>query len=70
MPQTQAQKEQIASLREEVESLQRHYKVQRLKLSKTLGDLVQYCGDHLNEDPLVFPTKDNPFKEKKGCEVL
>ena len=29
-----------------------------------------FCGDHLNEDPLIFPSKENPFKEKKGCELL
>lgn len=70
MPLTQAQREQMLKLREEVGSLQRHYKVQRVRLSKTLGELIQYCNDHMNQDPLIFPVKENPFKEKKSCDLL
>jgi len=54
----------------EVEQLRTHYRMNRVPLSETLTDLKAYTDQNLANDPLVYPTKENPFKEKKTCTVL
>lgn len=53
-----------------VEDLRMLAKLDRMPLNKTIKDLIQYCEANLPSDPLVHPVKDNPFKEKRGCQLL
>ena len=54
----------------EVEQLRIHYRVKRTNLSKTIKDMIDYCQSNIQEDPLIYPVKENPFKEKKSCTIL
>lgn len=55
-----------------VEQLNREAKVQRVKLSLSASELVQYCEQQGNVDPLVSPkaAHDNPFRNSGGKCVL
>ncbi|CAL9693448.1 unnamed protein product [Knipowitschia caucasica] len=46
--------------------------MERLKISLTAVDLVQYCQDHKRNDPLLTGINSalNPFKDKKSCVLL
>ncbi len=57
-------------LREEVASLRRQYNMQRVKMSQSIPEMVRYCQDHAQNDPLLMPAKDNPFKDKKRCTLI
>ena len=45
-------------------------KMQREPISKTIGSMIKYCSEHMAEDPLIFPVKENPFRGKKSCSIL
>ena len=53
-----------------VDQMRIHYQMERVRMSITTQDLVKYCEQNMQSDPLIFPVKDNPFKEKKGCAIL
>ncbi|KAK2183324.1 hypothetical protein NP493_315g03076 [Ridgeia piscesae] len=40
--------------------------MERMKVSKSVQGLIEYCRDNLQADPLYCPVKENPFKEKKS----
>ncbi|XP_072298321.1 guanine nucleotide-binding protein G(I)/G(S)/G(O) subunit gamma-12-like [Eucyclogobius newberryi] len=46
--------------------------MERLKISLTAVDLVQYCQEHKRSDPLLTGINSslNPFKDKKSCVLL
>uniref|UniRef100_A0A8C6WTN0 Guanine nucleotide-binding protein subunit gamma n=1 Tax=Neogobius melanostomus TaxID=47308 RepID=A0A8C6WTN0_9GOBI len=45
--------------------------MERLKISLTAADLVQYCQEHKRSDPLLTGINtSNPFKDKKSCVLL
>ncbi|KAJ0001474.1 hypothetical protein NQD34_006494 [Periophthalmus magnuspinnatus] len=46
--------------------------MERLKISLTAVDLVQYCQEHKRCDPLLtgINSSMNPFKDKKSCVLL
>ncbi|PIO12190.1 hypothetical protein AB205_0052360 [Aquarana catesbeiana] len=46
--------------------------VQQLRISKASADLMRYCDEHANHDPLLMgiPASENPFKDKKPCIIL
>jgi len=54
----------------EVEQLRIHCGMERMKVSKSVQGLIEYCRDNLQADPLYCPVKENPFKEKKSCTIL
>ena len=54
-------------LKMQIETLRVHADVCRMKLSKTIKELIEYCEAHKHEDPLVA----NPFKDTKmKCTIL
>ena len=55
-----------------VEQLRRELTVQRVKLSICVNELIQYCEQQGNVDPLVSPkaAHDNPFRNSGGKCVL
>ncbi|XP_061605483.1 guanine nucleotide-binding protein G(I)/G(S)/G(O) subunit gamma-7-like isoform X2 [Phyllopteryx taeniolatus] len=55
-----------------VEQLQLEASMERIKISLTAVDLVQYCQDHRRSDPLItsVAASSNPFKDKKSCVLL
>ncbi|XP_037112024.1 guanine nucleotide-binding protein G(I)/G(S)/G(O) subunit gamma-7-like [Syngnathus acus] len=55
-----------------VEQLRLEASMERIKISLTAGDLVQYCQEHKRSDPLLtrVAASSNPFKEKKSCVLL
>ena len=66
----QNKSEQVNKLKNDQEALRRHLKVDRMKCSRTIQELIQSCETQIREDPLIFPVRDNPFKEKKMCNIL
>ena len=62
----------LQSQRTFVEQLRRELKVQRVKLSQCANELVQYCEQQGNVDPLVSPkaSHDNPFRNSGSKCVL
>ncbi|TRZ00834.1 hypothetical protein DNTS_028145 [Danionella cerebrum] len=46
--------------------------VHQLRVSKASADLMRYCAEHAKHDPLLMgiPTSENPFKDKKHCNIL
>ncbi|KAH3867411.1 hypothetical protein DPMN_030618 [Dreissena polymorpha] len=69
MPFTQ-KSEQVIKKKNERDALDRHYRMNRQKVSVTLKDMINFCRQHQMEDPLIFPVRENPFKEKKTCQIL
>ena len=57
-----------------VEQLRRELTVQRVKLSICVNELIQYCEQQGNVDPLVSPKAhaDNPFRNSGDsvCECV
>ena len=57
-----------------VEQLRRELTVQRVKLSVCVNELIQYCEQQGNVDPLVSPKAhaDNPFHNygNSSCECV
>ncbi|VDO00804.1 unnamed protein product [Rodentolepis nana] len=64
-------RQDVKSKREEVRALKAHARIKPMNLSKTLFELVEYITQREGKDPLLYPPKDNPFREKKiACAVL
>lgn len=57
-------------LKEEALLLQMNYKMSREKMSQTIAALIRYCNEAAPSDPLINPVKENPFKEKRSCNIL
>uniref|UniRef100_A0A3P8W028 Guanine nucleotide-binding protein subunit gamma n=1 Tax=Cynoglossus semilaevis TaxID=244447 RepID=A0A3P8W028_CYNSE len=55
-----------------VDQLRLEASMERIKISLTAADLVQYCKDHRRSDPLLvgIAASSNPFKDKKTCVLL
>jgi len=66
----QNKSEHVVKKKNERDALARHLKMDRVKVSATARELVIYCNSHIAEDPLIFPVKENPFKDKKTCKIL
>lgn len=62
----------LQSQRTFVEQLRRELKVHRVKLSQCANELVQYCEQQSNADPLVSPraAHDSPFRNAGSKCVL
>ncbi|XP_006638298.1 guanine nucleotide-binding protein G(I)/G(S)/G(O) subunit gamma-T2 [Lepisosteus oculatus] len=55
----------------ELEQLQKEVKTERMVVSKTAKELVEWMESQAAEDPLLkgVPEDKNPFKEKGGCMI-
>ncbi|CAG5897678.1 unnamed protein product [Menidia menidia] len=55
-----------------VDQLRIEATMERVKISLTAADLVQYCQEHRRSDPLLtgIAASANPFKDKKTCVLL
>lgn len=65
-------KEMQMKLQSTVDSLVIQAKLPKKQLSQTLRELVDYCKEHEENDPLLNPPRAeaNPFREKSRCSVL
>ena len=61
---------QLSSYKMQVEGLRVHATHQTKPLSQTITQLKEYCLQNQEQDPLIFPIKENPFKEKRSCVIL
>lgn len=66
----QTKQEQIARMKQQQEQLRAHLMRDRTKMSATIQELTTFCQTNLNEDPLVYPVKENPFKDKRPCSII
>jgi len=62
--------EQVIKMKNERDAVMRHCKMERMKTSRAISELVHYCHQHQEEDPLIYPLKENPFKDKRTCKIL
>ncbi|XP_061829427.1 guanine nucleotide-binding protein G(I)/G(S)/G(O) subunit gamma-7-like [Nerophis lumbriciformis] len=62
----------LAHVQKVVEQLRVEASMERIKISLTAVDLVQYCQDNRRTDPLLtgIAASSNPFKDKKSCVLL
>ncbi|XP_029691838.1 guanine nucleotide-binding protein G(I)/G(S)/G(O) subunit gamma-12-like [Takifugu rubripes] len=62
----------VVQARKLVDQLQLEAGMERIKISLTAADLVQYCQEHRRSDPLLMgiAASSNPFREKKTCALL
>ncbi|XP_058583902.1 putative guanine nucleotide-binding protein G(I)/G(S)/G(O) subunit gamma-14 isoform X3 [Neofelis nebulosa] len=62
----------IGQARRAVEQLWVEAGIDRMKVSKAAGDLLQFCAEQAKSDPFLvgIPAATNPFKEKKPCAIL
>ncbi|KAL0966684.1 hypothetical protein UPYG_G00298380 [Umbra pygmaea] len=62
----------IAQARRTVQQLRIEASIERIKVSKASADLMHYCSEHAKYDPLLMgiPASENPFKDKKPCNIL
>merc|ERR1739844_160632 len=58
--------EQVAILRKEVEQLQRELGIERMPLSQTIQDLIQYTKDNMKDEYLL--RKDQKLKSEIDCD--
>lgn len=42
----------------------------RIALSKTIWDIRNYCFTNAQNDPLLCPPRDNPYKSQRSCTVI
>lgn len=66
----QNKSEQFIKKKNERDCLAQHLKMNRMRVSQTVAELIQYCNGHQQVDPLIYPVKENPFKEKKTCDII
>ena len=53
------------------EQLRREASMQRIKISQSAAELVQYCNQHEQSDGLIHPrASDNPYNPNRSCSVL
>ncbi|KAJ8011361.1 hypothetical protein DPEC_G00057350 [Dallia pectoralis] len=62
----------ITQARRTVQQLRIEASIERIKVSKASADLMHYCSEHAKYDPLLMgvPASENPFKDKKPCNIL
>ncbi|XP_054616781.1 guanine nucleotide-binding protein G(I)/G(S)/G(O) subunit gamma-7-like [Dunckerocampus dactyliophorus] len=62
----------LAQVQKLVEQLRVEASTERIKISLTAVELVQYCQDHRRSDPLLtgIAASSNPFKDKRSCVLL
>lgn len=63
---------QVSMQRQVVEQLRGELKVNRMKVSQTSADIMKFCEQNINGDPLVngVSASENPFREKNVCAIL
>jgi hypothetical protein len=66
----QNKSEQVIKKKTERDTLSLHLQMKRMKVSKAIQELNQFCQQHQGEDPLIYPVRENPFKDKRTCQIL
>lgn len=61
-----------SALKETVDLLRRQAKMQRMKVSRSAEELMNYCLENAQNDCLLqgIPAGGNPYKEGKNCPVM
>lgn len=54
----------ITECKEQLEALRTYNNLQRLKVSLTIAEIVSYCEEHQNADPLLLPIDDRPVQTR------
>ncbi|CAB3981786.1 guanine nucleotide-binding G(I) G(S) G(O) subunit gamma-7 [Paramuricea clavata] len=69
----QTKQNDYETLRKDLEQLRREVRIERMKVSKSVEDLVRFCQQSQGSDPLLnkIPSGDNPFTHQdRPCVVL
>ncbi|XP_036408033.1 guanine nucleotide-binding protein G(I)/G(S)/G(O) subunit gamma-T2b [Megalops cyprinoides] len=58
-------------LKMELDQLKKEVKTERMPVSTTAKEIVEWVDGQYAEDPLIkgIPEETNPFKEKGGCII-
>jgi len=61
-----------SALKETVDLLRMQAKMQRMKVSRSAEELMNYCLENAQDDCLLqgIPAGGNPYKEGKNCPVM
>jgi len=62
--------EAAVKARQQLDGLKVQAKMKRIPVSKAIKDLMAYTKEHFDNDKLLNPDGDNPFKPKKKCVIL
>ena len=62
----------IQAAKKLVEQLRIECEVQRVPVSQTVGDMINYMDRERENDPFLvgIDKKQNPFQEKNSCTIL
>ena len=64
------QSDDVARAKQEVQSLKLQLHMKRSKTSESIKDLVAFINKGYEQDRLIFPVNDNPFKPKACCSIV
>lgn len=61
-----------SAMKETVDLLRIQAKMQRMKVSRSAEEIMNYCLENARDDWLLqgIPTGGNPYKEGKNCPVM
>ena len=63
------QSDDVMRAKQEVHSLKLQLQMKRKKTSESIKELVAFIDKGYQQDKLVFPDNDNPFKPKACCSI-
>ncbi|XP_046845201.1 guanine nucleotide-binding protein G(I)/G(S)/G(O) subunit gamma-7-like [Xenia sp. Carnegie-2017] len=69
----QTKQNDYETLKKDLEQLRREVRIERMKVSKSVEDIIRFCQQYQDSDPLLnkIPSSDNPFTHQdKPCAVL
>ena len=67
MPLTYAEKYHQAATC--VEQYRRQVVMDRMRLSKSLAELINYTQQNIGDDTLIYPIKNSPIRHQSACDA-
>ncbi|VDQ09569.1 unnamed protein product [Trichobilharzia regenti] len=68
--QTNPRQTEIEQKKLDIACLKHSLEINRVALSKTIWDIRNHCFTNAQNDPLLCPPKDNPYKTQRSCTVI